>query len=228
MGYEAGRAGEHRKKRGQDRCRSWPSRAGGHNAPDPVSRPRRPVRLSGNRYATDRDRTREMPLVVPRDQRNHFLPPVMTTVFPSGYSGRGFQYQPRHLEYRVYRLAILVNPRNGCAGAIRLLSPGMTRRESYGAMRPHSATVSATATSLPRFARSDLRIAHDGFQSPAMTFGKIDRRCRRAPGHIRIRSASVGRQPLQSYQGIENGARPPLGRGPDALPVSTLPPMDCF
>ena len=99
----------HRNKRGQDRCRSWPSRARGRNAPGPVSRPRQPVRLSDRRYATDRDLTREMPLVVPRDQRNHFLPPVMTTVFPSGCGGRGFRLQPRHLEYRLYDLAILVN-----------------------------------------------------------------------------------------------------------------------
>ena len=35
--------------------------------------------LPHRRYVTDRDRTREMPLVVPRDQRNHFLPPVVTT-----------------------------------------------------------------------------------------------------------------------------------------------------
>ena len=99
------------KEQGQNRRQSWPSRAGGHNAPSPVSRPCRPLRLSDRRYATDRDLTREMPLVVPRDQRNHFLPPVMTTVFPSGYGGRGFRLQPRHLEYRLYGLAILVKPR---------------------------------------------------------------------------------------------------------------------
>ena len=98
------------KRRGQDRRRSWPSRAGGHDAPGPVSRPYRSPRLSDRRYATDRDLTREMPLVVPRDQRNHFLPPVMTTVFPSGFGERGFRFQPRHLEYRLYGLAILVNP----------------------------------------------------------------------------------------------------------------------
>ena len=97
------------KERGQNRCRPWPSRARGRNAPGPVSRPYRSVRLSDRRYATDRDLTREMPLVVPRDQRNHFLPPVMTTVFPSGCGGRGFRLQPRHLEYRLYDLAILVN-----------------------------------------------------------------------------------------------------------------------
>ena len=68
------------KRRGQNRCRSWPSRARGHNAPGPMSRPCQSVRLSDRRYATDRDLTREMPLVVPRDQRYHVLPPVMTTV----------------------------------------------------------------------------------------------------------------------------------------------------
>jgi len=99
-----------RNERGQNRCRSWPSRAKGPNAPGPVFRPRRWVRLSDRRYAADRDLTREMPLVVPRDQRNHFLPPVMTTVVPSGCGGRGFQLQPRHLEYRLYDFAIVVNP----------------------------------------------------------------------------------------------------------------------
>ncbi len=105
-----GAPGRGDNQRGQHRCRSWPSRAGGHDAPDPVSRPCRSVRLSDRRYATDRDLTREMPLVVPRDQRNHFLPPVMTTVCPSGCDERGFRLQPRHLEYRLYRIAILVNP----------------------------------------------------------------------------------------------------------------------
>ena len=98
------------ERQGQDRCRSWPSRARGRNAPGAVSRPCQSARLSDRRYATDRDLTREMPLVVPRDQRNHFLPPVMTTGFPSGFGGRGFRLQPRHLEYRLCDLAILVNP----------------------------------------------------------------------------------------------------------------------
>ena len=54
---------------------------------------------------------------------------------------------------------------------MRLLSPGMTRRGSYGAMQPHSATVSATATRLPRCARNDSRSLAMTLGSLAMTFG---------------------------------------------------------
>ena len=93
------------KGQGQNRRRSWPSRAEGHNAPSPVSRPCRPLRLSDRRYATDRDLTREMPLVVPRDQRNHFLPPVMMTVFRRAVAGGVSDSNPGTLntDYTIWR-----------------------------------------------------------------------------------------------------------------------------
>ena len=147
---------DRRKRRGQDRCRSWPSRARGINAPGPVSRPCQSVRLSDRRYATDRDLTREMPLVVPRDQRYHFLPPVMTTVFPSGCGGRGFRLQPRHLEYRLYEMTIVVNPRRNPR------VPSLSLRAERGNLV--AARILAAPTGLPRrFAPRNDRFAKTGY-----------------------------------------------------------------
>ena len=57
----------------------------------------------------DRALTGELPSMVQRNQRNHFLPPAMTTALPSGLAS-GDSLQPQHREYILYRFLMLVNP----------------------------------------------------------------------------------------------------------------------
>ena len=176
---------ESRTTQDQGRCRSWSARARGPNAPDPISRPCRPLRLSVRRYATDRDLTREMPLVVPRDQRNHFLPPVMTTVFPSGYDERGFRLQPRHLEYILYRLAILVNPSPGpCILSILdtrwLCETGLWIGFQGGGAWPARALTDTTCVALTAAPTGPPRTAIPGANRPTAAVTAITASLRRA------------------------------------------------
>ena len=59
---------------------------------------------------TGRETTNVLPLMVPRYQRDHSLPPTLTTVPDHRDTAGGVSKQPQRLEYRLYYFAITVKP----------------------------------------------------------------------------------------------------------------------
>lgn len=87
-----------------------------------------PAVSSHRARCADRALTGELPSMVQRNQRNHFLPPAMTTALPSGLAS-GDSLQPQRREYILYRPLMLVNPHLRRDG--RAFSGGLPFAASY-------------------------------------------------------------------------------------------------
>ena len=84
----------------------------------PIRWNQRPLGASGNpagrsgsesrHVVSGREPTNVLPLMVSRDQRDHAIPPALTTALDHRGTAGGVSKQPQHLRYRLYENTIIV------------------------------------------------------------------------------------------------------------------------